>query len=63
MKTQSTEVYPSVSEALSEFQCMCGFFLRGEQRKEVADLIKNNGLSRKFVKDLAVEIATEQLAA
>ena len=53
--------YNSIDEALHEFQGLCGFFLDKTSRAEVAALIRENGMSRRFVADLAGEIQAEQM--
>ena len=53
--------YNTIDEALREFQALCGFFLSKDLRGEVAALITNNGLSKRFVAELAEEIQAEQM--
>lgn len=55
--------YHTVDEALKEFQGLCGFFLGKDLRGEVAALITDNGLSKRFVAELAGEIQAEQMQA
>lgn len=55
--------YHTIDEALREFQGLCGFFLGGEMRAEVAALIIENGLTKRFVAELAGEIQAEQMQA
>ncbi|MFZ2948070.1 MAG: hypothetical protein WA003_01175, partial [Desulfuromonadaceae bacterium] len=59
----NTDNFNSIDEALREFQGMCGFFLAKDLRAEVAELIKDNGLSKRFVAELAGEIQAEQMQA
>ncbi|BCS54519.1 hypothetical protein [Geobacter sp. SVR] len=61
MSTQA-ETYADINTALRELQGMVGFFLMDPERKEVATLIKENGLSRKFVTELAEEVVIEHLS-
>lgn len=62
--SQSTEaVYPTINEALRDFQGLCGFLLDSVRRKEVAELIEQNGLSRRFVSELAGEVNDESTKA
>jgi len=51
---------PSLDAALREFQSLTGFILSPDDRTEVATLIEKNGLSRKFVVNLAMQVQTEQ---
>jgi len=55
-----TDRLPSMEAALREFQTVCGFVLSADDRVAVSDLINQNGLSRKYVVDLALEIQAEQ---
>lgn len=50
----------SLEAALREFQTVCGFILPREDRETVSSLIIENGLSRKYVVNLALEIQAEQ---
>jgi hypothetical protein len=53
--------FPDVQTALREFQALCGFILPQGDREAVAELIKENGLSKRFVAGLAAEVQTEQV--
>ncbi|MDD5107598.1 MAG: hypothetical protein PHC49_18540 [Desulfuromonadaceae bacterium] len=55
--------YHTIDEALREFQTLAGFFLAQDLRSEVAALITENGLSKRFVAELAGEIQAEQMQA
>lgn len=55
--------YHTIDEALREFQALCGLFLSKDLRAGVAELIIENGMSRRFVAELAGEIQTEQMQA
>lgn len=57
----NTDTYHTVDDALREFQGLCGFFLSRDLRGEVAALITENGLSKRFVAELAGEIQAEQM--
>lgn len=59
----NTDSYHSIDQALREFQGLCGFFLAREMRADVAALITENGLSKRFVAELAGEIQAEQMQA
>lgn len=59
----NVDSYNTIDEALREFQGLCGFFLSRDLRSEVAALITENGLSKRFVADLAGEIQAEQMQA
>ncbi len=56
----SMDSFQDVETALREFQGLCGFFMDKEMRVEVKGLIEENGLSRRFVSELALEILMEQ---
>lgn len=56
----NVDSYPDVETAIGEFQALCGFILDREMRGEVKGLIVGNGLSRRFVSELALEIQMEQ---
>lgn len=51
---------PSLEAALREFQTLCGFILHRDDRQAISQLIVENGLSRRYVVDLALEIQAEQ---
>jgi transposase len=53
--------YHTIDQALQEFQTLCGFFLGRDMRAEVAELIVENGMSKRFVAELAGEIQAEQM--
>lgn len=55
--------YPDVTAAIRELQGLVGFFFAGEDRAAVARLIEDNGLSRRFVAELAGEIEQERMVA
>ena len=55
--------YPSLQAALQAFQDLCGFFLDAETRAAVGQMIRDNGLSKRYVAGLAAEVMTEQTAA
>ena len=55
-----TDAHTSLTEAMSEFVSLSGIFLEGEDRDAVADLILEHGMSRTFVRDLALEVSIEQ---
>ncbi|HOG08869.1 MAG: hypothetical protein WCY54_08415 [Syntrophales bacterium] len=59
----SLNTYPDVETALGEFQTLCGFMLDRDSRDQVRALIVENGLSKRFVVDLAMEIQAEQARA
>jgi len=59
----SIDTFPNVETALREFQGLCGFVLDRDSRDQVRALIVENGLSRRFVSDLAMEIQAEQARA
>jgi hypothetical protein len=52
--------YPDMPTALKDFQTLAGFFLAGEEREAVAGLIKENGMSRRFVAGLAADVEQER---
>ena len=55
-----TKTYASMAEAMQDFMSMCGVFeLNKENREAIQKLILENGLSRQFVIDLALEIQVE----
>jgi len=54
--------YPDVATAIRELQGQVGFFFLGDDRAAVARLIEDNGLSRRFVTELAGEIEQERIA-
>lgn len=56
MSISDLTVYPNISAALRDFQCLCGFFLDHKQRKEVVALIEKNGLSRNYVNRLICDV-------
>lgn len=58
-----TDRYPGVAAALREFQALAGFVLDREARAEVAALLAENGLSRRFVAELAAEVERERAEA
>jgi transposase InsO family protein len=51
--------YPSVTEAMRDFITVSGVFLDQENREDIKALIIENGLNRRFVKELALEVAAE----
>jgi hypothetical protein len=57
------DTYPSVDAALREFQALCGFILDQDMRAEVKALIEAEGLSRRFVQELALDLQMEQAQA
>lgn len=56
----NVDAYPSLAAALRDFQTLCGFVLDQEGREAVSALITENGLSRRFVTDLASEVQVER---
>jgi len=52
--------YCSLKEALADFQCLSGVILEEGNSEEVAALIRENGLSRRYVIGLAAEVQAEQ---
>lgn len=59
----AADTYHTIAEALADFQSQCGIFLSKENREAVTTMIVENGLSRKFVRDLASEVQTASLHA
>lgn len=59
----NTDTYHTIAEALADFQGQAGLFLNKENREGVSTLIVENGLSRKFVRDLASEVQTATIHA
>jgi len=59
----SLDSYPDADTALREFQALCGFVLDREMRAEVRALIEAEGLKKRFVADLALEIQLVQAQA
>lgn len=55
--------YNTIDEALAELQSLVGFFFAGPERSMVAELIQENGMSRRYVAELAGEIQAEQMRA
>ena len=55
-KQSTSDAYPDINSALYDFQVMCGFLLDLELKNKVTALIKENGLSRRFVRDLATPV-------
>ena len=55
--------YPDTAAALRDFQGLSGLFLDRQARAEVAEMIEKNGLSRRFVVELAAEVERERSAA
>jgi hypothetical protein len=53
------DVFPSLEVALREVTAICGVRLDKESREAVAQLLLENGLSRRFAADLALEIQVE----
>lgn len=54
--------YPDITAAIRELQGLVGFFFMGEDRAAVVRLIEENGLSRRFVAELAGEIEQERMS-
>lgn len=54
------DTYPDTETALREFQALCGFVPDAESREQIRELISENGLSKRYVVDLAMEIQAEQ---
>jgi len=54
--SRNWDIYPSIPEAMGDFMSLSGVFIRGEEYREVAELISENGLSRRFVEGLAAEV-------
>lgn len=55
-----TSTYPSMADAMRDFLSMSGVVLLDkENRDAIQEMILENGLSRKFVTDLALEIQVE----
>lgn len=52
--------FPDVGNAIKEFQTLCGFVLDQHERQAVAEMIQENGLSRRFVASLAAEVEHER---
>lgn len=55
----AVNVYLSVDEAMRDFAAICGFKIDKKNREAIRDLIIKNGLSRRFVTDLALEAQVE----
>lgn len=55
------DAYPSLAAAITGFCALSGVCLAqgSEERRAVADMIINSGLSRQFVRELALEVADE----
>ncbi|BCS54525.1 hypothetical protein [Geobacter sp. SVR] len=53
--------YNTVDDALKELQTLAGYFLSPAERVEVGRLIRENGMSRRFVAELAGDIQAEQM--
>jgi hypothetical protein len=51
--------YASVQEAIAEFQTLTGIILARGEREDVAELIRENGMSRRYVVGLAAEVQAE----
>jgi len=56
------DTYPDDDTAIRDFQSLVGFFLVGEERAQVAAIISENGLSRRFVAELAGEVQLARAA-
>ncbi len=55
-----TSTYPSMAEAMQDFISMSGVILLDKENREaIQEVILENGLSRQFVTDLALEIQVE----
>ena len=53
------DTYPSLSVALQDFTAISGIIPQGDNLKAVQKIIIKNGLNRRFVKDLALEVGAE----
>lgn len=53
------EQYPNIQAALRDFQALVGFVVDSTDKAKVVALIEENGLSRRFVADLAKEVFVE----
>ncbi|MFH1157080.1 MAG: hypothetical protein V1793_25060 [Pseudomonadota bacterium] len=51
--------YPSMALAMQDFISICGVVPQKEDREAIQDLIIENGLSRSFVTDLALDVQVE----
>jgi transposase InsO family protein len=56
----AVDAYPSLEAALFDFTMICGFRLDKESREAISQLILENGLSRRLVTDLALEVQAEK---
>jgi len=54
------DTYPNVETALMAFQALCGFAMDAQNRESIRELVMENGLSKRYVVDLAMEIQAEQ---
>jgi len=54
-----TSVYPSMEAAMHDFISICGFRMFNKHIEAVKGLIMKNGLSIRFVKELALEVQAE----
>lgn len=55
----TAETYPTIEAAVADLQTLCGTVILGQERRELRELITANGLSRRYVADLAVELNAE----
>lgn len=55
-RKEHQEAFPDTASALREFQDLTGIFLDKEDRKWFTTHVEQNGLSRRFVEDLIVEM-------
>jgi hypothetical protein len=55
-----TDRMPSLDAAMREFYSLTGLRLESDDRAAVVALIEQNGLSQKFVVNLAMQVETEQ---
>lgn len=53
------ETYPTIEAAVAGLQMLLGTVFLGQERRELRELITANGLSRRYVADLAEELVTE----
>lgn len=60
---QRGDAYLNIEEAISGLQALTGMIVLGSQRRELKELIVGQGLSRRYVAELASELNAEYLAA
>ncbi len=59
MKTQASIVYPNISTAVCHFQILAGMILDSKTLRTVSDLITQNGITKKYVAELALGVVDD----